>query len=131
MSMSNAAQSTEAAKFIRSAKRVMRQIETYATTGGDCLEATRTEVKLAAARDRLEDTLRPLGLESDAACLALMGQVKQACRDCGDRAAAARRAANNAEIARINAEIADAREAAERRNPGAAAFLRELRLAAR
>jgi hypothetical protein len=129
MVMSNA---TDTAKFLQSAKRVLRQIEAHASTGGaDGREASRTEIKLAAARDRLEDRMRPLGVDADPACIEMMSRVKQACRQCSDRASDVRRARNDAEIARIDAEIADARAEAERRNPGLAAYRAELRASCR
>jgi hypothetical protein len=129
MVMSNAA---NIAKFTRSAKRVLRQIETYATTGGeDCRGGMRIEIKLAAARDRLEDTMRPLEVEAEPACVALMAQVKQACRDCRDRAHTARQAGYAAEIARIDAEISAKRAGEELACPGITAYRAELRRSCR
>lgn len=78
---------TESATFQRAAKTLLRKITAYATSGdGD----RKTELGLFKARDRLEDSMRRLGLTEDVPALALMLLVKQAASNAPDLARAAR-----------------------------------------
>lgn len=115
------------ATFARAAKALLRKISKYATDGGTFETYSKTELSLAASRDRLEDKIRPLGLTEDVSSLALMDQVKQAYRDCGEAARTVRLAANDAELKRLNEEIRNGRAEREAKCPGITAYEAELR----
>lgn len=97
---------SESVSFQRSAKALLRKITNYATTGeGD----RKTELTLFKARDRLEDSMRRLGLTEDVAALAVMLLVKQAASNAPDLAREARAVQRQKEIKALDEAAAERR----------------------
>jgi hypothetical protein len=87
---------TEREAFRRSVTALLRKVQKYATEGGDHLgagsENTKLEHSFYKSRDKLEQSMRRLGLTDDVDSLALMLRLKVAVSAARDLATEARRA---------------------------------------
>lgn len=100
--------------FERSAKALLRKVTKYATEGGDHLgtgaDNTKIEKGLYAARDKLIDSMRRLGLTEDVKALELALEVKIAVSTCRDLAVQVRQAKRAVEIKALDAQAVAARQ---------------------
>jgi hypothetical protein len=104
--------SAELAKFEATGKALLRKIGKYAASGGDALESTanrKTELSLFKARDKLEDSMRPLGLTDNPRALALLGLVKEAASLAPGLAAAKRAEIRNAQLKELDSKAREHR----------------------
>lgn len=100
------AKSPELAGYERSAKALLRKITAYAVSGdGD----RKTELGFFRARDKLEDSMRRLGLTEDVAALAVLLLVKQTASNAPDLAREARAQQRSKEIKALDEAAADRR----------------------
>lgn len=93
--------STELTTFERGAKELIRKVGKYALEGGDELEGNanrKLELSFYKSRDRLEDSMRRLGLTDDLAARYLMQRVKEVVAAAPELARAARQEVRRAQI---------------------------------
>jgi hypothetical protein len=108
-------------KVLRNARALEKKIAAYAADGGTIETANKTEMQLFRARDKLEDSLRPLGLGDNVECLAAIERVRAAVRAAPEAARAVRLAGYERESKRL-------REQEREHNAGLGGFEKELRL---
>lgn len=92
----------EQKKFASGAKRLLRDVAAYVADGGDVVLSTKTEIGFFKRRDKLEDQLRALELQSDPVSIQLMRDAKEACSAAPAAASATRKRYYAAQIERLD-----------------------------